>query len=294
MAALCAWRGHAMTLWSPRGGGTRHLGHEVATRGVLEGRWRIEVAADLWRAVEQAEAIIIALPPQAMPTILQRLASALMAEAPVLFVPTGALAPALLHQFTGARGIAPPMAALPVPPILARRDPDGVVAISAIRPRLWLGALPVEAMPDMLVATEALFGLPVEPLGDVLAAALAEPGAVFGAAQLFAPAGLKHGLGRLLLGLTAERDALARAVGRVGLPSIAELVTEQGGLPDPPRPLGEIGAGLAFLEAMARATQVGAPLVTAALQLLETTSGEAFGQHPVLAALDPDTLARIM
>jgi len=294
MAALCAWRGHVVTLWSPRGGGTRHLGHELETRGVLEGRWRIRVAADLWRAAEQAEAIIIALPGAAMPAILQRLAAALVGELPILFAPAGALAPALLHQFAGARGVAAPMAALPVPPILARRDPDGVVAISAIRPRLWLGALPVEALEDMRRATEALFGLAVEPLSDVLTASLAEPGAIFGAAQIFAPPGVQHGLGRLLLGLTAERDALALAFGRQGLPGIAQLVTEQGGLPDPLRPHHEIGAGLSFLEAMARATQTPVPLITAALQLLEAATGKVFGPHPVLSAMDPDVLAQTM
>ncbi len=293
MAALCALRGHTVTLWSPRGGGTRHLGHELETRGVLEGRWRVQVAADLWRAAEQAEAIIIALPGAAMPAILQRLASALVGELPILFAPAGALAPALLHQFTSARGVAAPIGALPVPPILARRDPDGVVAISAIRPRLWLAALPVEALEDLLLATQALFGLPVEPLSDMLAASLAEPGAIFGAAQFFAPAGVQHGLGRLLLGLTAERDALAHAVGRQGLPGIAELVTEQGGLPDPPRPLSEIGAGLAFLQAMGVTSETPTPLITAALQLLEAATGEGFGPHPVLATLDRDVLARI-
>lgn len=266
------------------------MGHELETRGVLEGRWRVQVAADLWRAAEQAEAIIIALPGAAMPAILQRLAAALVGGLPILFAPAGALAPALLRQFAGARGVTPPMAALPVPPILARRDPDGVVAISAIRPRLWLGALPVEAFEDMHRTTEALFGLAVEPLSDVLTAALAEPGAIFGAAQIFAPQGVQHALGRLLLGLTAERDALAHAFGRQGLPGIAQLVTEQGGLPDPLRPHSEIGAGLSFLEAMARATQTAVPLTSAALQLLEAATGIVFGPHPVLAALDRDVL----
>ena len=294
MAALCAWRGHAVTLWSPRGGGTRHLGHELKTRGVLEGHWRVQVAADLWRAAEQAEAIIIALPGAAMPSILQRLAAALVGKLPILFAPAGAMAPALLHQFASARGVAPPMAALPVPPILARRDPDGVVAISAIRPRLWLGALPADALEEMLLATEALFGLPIEPLSDVLAASLAEPGAIFGAAQLFAPTGVQHGLGRLLLGLTAERDALAHAVGREGLPGIAELVTEQGGLPNPPRPLDEIGTGLAFLQAVGTTSETATPLITAALQMLQAATGEGFGPHPVLAALDRDALARMI
>ncbi len=294
MAALCAWRGHAVTLWSPRGGGTRHLGHELETRGVLEGRWRVRVAADLWRAAEQAEALIIALPGVAMPAILPRLASALVGEPLILFAPAGALAPVLLQQFASARGVSPPIGALPVPPTLARRDPDGVVTISAIRPRLWLAALPVQALEEVRAATQALFGLPAEPLSDVLAACLAEPGAIFGAAQLFAPAGVQHALGRMLLSLTTERDALAQAAGREGLPGIAHLVTEQGGLPNPPRPLVEIGAGLAFLQAIGRASETATPLITSALYLLEAATGEGFGPNPILAALDRNVLAQLM
>ncbi|UPY38094.1 hypothetical protein [Sediminicoccus sp. KRV36] len=294
MAAIMSARGHAVSLWSPRGGGTRHLGSEIATRGALEGRWKIHVAADLWRAAELSELILIALPEPALLPILQRLAGALIGAPDILFAPAGGLAPALLHQLMAARGIAPRIGALPAPPILARRDADGVIAITALRPRLWLGALPMPAAPGLAVLAEALFGLPVELLADVLAAGLAEPGALIEAARLFAPAGQAHGLGRLLLALAAERDAVCLALGRGGLPGIATLVTEQGGLADPPRPLIETGLGLTFLDAMARASHTPAPLLTGALNLLEAAMGERFGPHPVLAALDQPTLAGIM
>jgi hypothetical protein len=294
MAALMVWRGHEVTLWSPRGGGTRHLSHELATRGILAGRWPVRVAADLWRATESAEAIVIALPPVAQPAILQRLASALVGSTNILFAPPAGLAPALLHQFTAARGFAPRLGALPAPPALAARAADGVVEVTALRPRLWLGGLPPEATGELAALTGRLFGLPVEPLSDILAAGLTEPGAVVEAARLLSPQGVAHAVGRLLLGLAAERDALGAAMGRTGLPGIAALVTEQGGLPAERRPLAETGSGLAFLEAMARASQIPAPLVGAALYLLETAAGERFGPHPVLAALEPGLLARLL
>lgn len=294
MAALACWRGHDVTLWSPRGGGTRHLGHELATRGVLEGSWRIRVAADLWRATETAEAIVIALPPVAQPAILQRLASALVGTSDILFAPAAGLAPALLHQFAAARGFVPHLGALAVPPALAGRGADGVVEVTALRPRLWVGGQPREATAGLVVLTERLFGLPVEPLGDILAAGLTEPGALVEAARILAPPGVAHAVGRLLLGLAAERDAVGAATGRTGLPGIAALVTEQGGLPAERRPLTETGAGLAFLEAMARASGTPAPLVSAALHVLETAAGERFGPHPVLAALEPGPLARLL
>ncbi|MEI6159578.1 MAG: hypothetical protein WCP77_07080, partial [Roseococcus sp.] len=140
----------------------------------------------------------------------------------------------------------------------------------------------------------ALFGLPVTHLDDILAAGLAEPGALIEAARLFAPPGQTHGLGRLLLALAAERDAIAASLGRAALPGIAALVTEQGGLPDPARPLIETGLGLVFLEAIARASHTPAPLLSGALGLLEAAVGERFGPHPVLAALDPPVLAAIL
>jgi opine dehydrogenase len=294
MAALMAWRGHDVTLWSPRGGGTRHLGHELTTRGVLAGGWRIRIAADLWRATETAEVILIALPAVAQPSILQRLASALVGTPDVLFAPAAGLAPALLHQFAAARGFGLRLGALAVPPAMAVRGADGVVEVTALRPRLWVGGLPSGATADLAIVTERLFGLPVEPLVDILAASLAEPGALIEAARILAPPGVTHALGRLLLGLAAERDAVGQALGRAGLPGIAALVTEQGGLPALRRPLGETGGGLAFLEAMARVSQTPAPLVSATLRVLETAAGESFGPHPVLAALEPGPLAGLL
>ncbi|MBS7791738.1 NAD(P)-binding domain-containing protein [Roseococcus sp. SDR] len=294
MAALMAWRGHDVTLWSPRGGGTRHLGHELMTRGVLAGAWRIRVAADLWRAAEVAEAILIALPPAAQPSILQRLASALVGTPDILFAPAGGLAPALLHQFATARGFVPRLGALAVPPALAARGADGVVEVMALRPRLWVGGLPPGATHDLVTLTERLFGLPAVPIGDILAAGLAEPGALVEAARILAPPGVAHAVGRLLLGLAAERDAVGKAMGRHDLPGIAALVSEQGGLPAERRPLAETGGGLAFLEAMARASRTPVPLVSSALQVLETAAGESFSPHPVLAALEPAPLARLL
>jgi len=294
MAGLMSWRGHHVTLWSPRGGGTRHLGHELATRGVLEGRWRVHVAADLWRATERAEVVLIALPAHALPSILQRLASALVGTPDIIFAPAAGLAPALLHQWIAARGLAARMGALPVPPLLAGRDAEGVVEIMAIRPRLWLGAMPTEATPALAGLTQDLFGLPVEPMADILAAGLAEPWAIMQAARILAPAGVAHGVGRLLLALAAERDAVGQALHRDGLPGIATLVTEQGGLPPQGRALAETGMGLAFLEALGRERQTPTPLVTAALHVLETAADERFGPHPVLAALEPAALAALL
>ncbi|MDB5413116.1 MAG: octopine/nopaline dehydrogenase [Rubritepida sp.] len=294
MAALIANREHEVTLWSPRGGGTRHLGANLVTRGVLEGSWRLRIAADLGRALDQAELVLVALPGHVLAPLLHRLATVLVGNPDILLTPPGALAPLLLRNLALSRGISPRVGALPVPPVAARREADGATHIVAIRPRIWLGSLPVEASPRLIAILDEAFGLPVERLADVLAAALAEPAPLIGAAQLFAPQGVPNAAGRLLLGLAAERDALAEACGRGSLPSIAELVMEQGGLPEAALPLAEVAAGLAFLDGLARATRTPAPLIGAALQLLEGATGERLSPHPLMAELDAESLAKAL
>jgi opine dehydrogenase len=294
MAGLAASREHDVTLWSPRGGGTRHLGNRLKTRGLLEGSWPLRIAADLGRALDGAEVVLVALPGHVLPHLLHRMAATLVGEPAVLLTPPGALAPLLLHALAQSRGLSLPVAALPVPPVAARRDGDGAIDITAIRPRIWAGGLPAAARRLLAETLVDLFGLPVEPLADVLAAGLAEPTALIGAARMLAPATVPHGVARLLLGLSAERDALAAACGRGALPGMAEMVMEQGGLPETLPPLPELGAGLAFLEALGRATGHPVPLIAAALQLLEGATGESFSPHPVMKDLDAAFLAKVL
>lgn len=294
MAGLAASRDHEVALWSPRGGGTRHLGNRLKTRGRLVGSWPIRIAADLGRALDGAEVVVVALPGHVLPQLLHRMAATLVGEPTVILTPPGALAPLLLHGLAQSRGLSVPVGAMPVPPVAARRDGDGAIDITAIRPRVWAGGLPAAARLLLADTLVDLFGLPVEPLSDVLAAGLAEPTALIGAALMLAPAAIPHGVARLLLSLAAERDALAAACGRGALPGMAEMVMEQGGLPAALPPLPELGAGLAFLEALGRATGHPVPLIAAALQLLEATTGESFPPHPVMKDLDAAFLGKVL
>ncbi|WP_424814637.1 NAD(P)-binding domain-containing protein [Roseococcus sp. YIM B11640] len=291
MAGLLAYRGHDVALWSPRGGGTRHLGDRLRTRGAFEGHWKIRIAADLGRAVEGADALLVAMPGHVIPPLLHRLAAVLVGAPDVFLAPPGALAPLLLRDLVAARGLTPRIGALPVPPLAARREPGGGLHVAAVRPRLWLGALAPVEQAALMARLDGLFGLPVEPLAGVLGAALAEPAPLIGAARLLAPPGLAHAVGRLVLGLAAERDAMARAMGCGALPPILKLIEEQGGLPEATPSLEETAAGLAFLDGLARAAHKPAPLAAAALRLLEAASGSALSPHPVMRELDPRSLA---
>jgi flavin-dependent dehydrogenase len=49
-AVLAGTRGHSVTLWSPRGGGTRGIADALLAEGRVQGRLPVRVAADLGRA----------------------------------------------------------------------------------------------------------------------------------------------------------------------------------------------------------------------------------------------------
>jgi hypothetical protein len=296
MAARAAAQGHDAVLWSPRGGGTRHILGTVTTRGAMPGRWPLRVAADLGRAIEGADVLVICLPTAVLPTAVTRIAGALRGDPAILFAPAGGLAALLLQHQLRARGGVPRIGALPVLPLLARRDSDGALTITGARPRLWVAGLPAASTPNLAELTGRVFGLPVDGLSDALAAGLAEPIGLLGAAALITPpggahAGAEDGPHRMLRAFARERDALAAAAGR-RLPTIEALLDGVGKLPVPP--MEETLAGLEFLGAMGRATRTPLPLLGGALALLRTAMGVRGGGHPVLAALDGATLQRAL
>lgn len=291
MAALAAARGHEAVLWSPRGGGTRHILGSVTTRGALAGRWPVRVAADLGRAMEGADAVLICLPPAVLPGGVVRIAGALRGDPALIFAPSGGLAALLLQRELLARGGVPRIGALPALPLLAQRNGDGSLSVTGQRPRLWLAGLPAAAAPALAELTGRIFAMPVDPLPDMLAAGLADPMALVGAARLLAPARMEEAPPRLLAAFGRERDALAAACGRV-LPGLDELLAGTGALADPP--LAETMHGLEFLAALGRATRTPLPLLGGALAILKAGMGGGASAHPVLAALDGPTLARAL
>jgi len=291
MAAQAAACGHDSVLWSPRGGGTRHLLGAVSTRGVMAGRWPVRVAADLGRAMEGADAVIICLPPAVLPGGVVRIAGALRGDPAMLFAPAGGLAALLLQRQLLARGGVPRIGALPALPLVAQRNTDGSLAVTGRRPLLWVAGLPAATGPALAQLTARIFGVPVDPLPDMLAAGLAEPMALLGAARLLAPARVEEAPLRLLAAMGRERDALAAACGRA-LPSLQSLLDGAGPLPDPPSQ--ETLQGLDFLTALGRATRTPLPLLGGALALLKAGLGSGPTGHPVMAALDGPTLARAL
>ncbi len=283
-AALAAARGHHVTLWSPRGGGTRFIGSAVETHGLLAGRFPLRVAADIGRAIESAEAVLVVVPGHVQASLMERLARVINGRPAVLVAPATSLSPLLLDRMLGPRGITAEVAGLAAPPVAARRLPDGRLWVGAVRPMLWLGSDGAAAR--LAGVATALFGMPVRALGGLLGASLAEMSGLADAALLLAPAGEAAAASRLLAALAAERDALAAKLG-LTLPDAAAHFAEIGGLPplDPARAMAQAGLALSFLATLGSATATALPMTEAALRLLEVTSGQAMRGNAVLSTL---------
>lgn len=281
-AALAAGRGHAVTLWSPRGGGTRGIAAAVLAEGALRGRFPLRVAADLGRALADADAVLLAVPGAAQASVMHRVAGVVQGAPAVLVAPATALAPLLLERLLVARGIRVPVGALAQPPVIARRLGADRVWVDAVLPRLALAAVPAAAVARLGPVAAALFGLGVDPLADALVAALADAMPLLHAAQALSPAAPA----RLAAALLAERDALAAAFGH--------RLPEPGPLPPPEaaRAPAEAPHALSFLLALGQAARVRLPVAEAVLTLLEVQTGQKLRGNAILAELDPRSLAR--
>ena len=293
IAALTASRGHRAALWSPRGGGTRRIGASIDVYGLLEGRFPVRVAADIGRAVEGADAVVVAVPGHAQQPVLQQLARVLNGQPAVFVAPAASLSPLLLARMLEPRGLDAAVGGLAFPPLAARRLPDGRLWIGALRRRLFLGA---DGDPARLIrVAEALFGAPVRALPDLLAASLADLSGLADAAQLLAPPDSAQAAMRLLTALSEERQALCAAL-RVPPRPAGDYFAEIGGLPplDAARALGQGALALSFQITMAAATNTRLPMTEAALRLLEVIAGTTMRRNPVLAALGEDQLRALI
>ena len=289
IAALAASRGHRSSLWSPRGGGTRYIGSSIDVHGLLEGRFPVRVAADIGRAVEGADVVVVAVPGHAQQPVLQQLARVLNGRPAVFVAPAASLSPLLLARMLEPRGLDSVVGGLAFPPLAARRLPDGRLWIGALRRRLFLGT---DGDPARLVAAaESLFGAPVRALPDLLAASLADLSGLADAAQLLAPPDSAQATMRLLTALSDERQALCATLRVLPSPS-TDYFADIGGLPplDAARALGQGALALSFQITMAAATRCRLPMTEAALRLLEVIAGTSMRRNPVLAALGEEQL----
>jgi opine dehydrogenase len=296
-AALAAARGHTVTLWSPRGGGTAGIINSVAVDGALVGRFPVKVAADLGRAAAEADCLLLAVPGHAQPGVMRRLAAVVQGTPVVLVSPATALSPLLLEQLLAARGLRLAIGALATPPLLAERLGPDQVRLLRVRGQVALAALPHSALGPIAPLLPTLFGVPAAGLPDPLSAALFDLMPLVQAAQALGGANgaEPQAVMRLVLALAAERDRLATACGH-RMPDAGRFFAELGGLPkaEPARALAEAPHALTFLLALGAAAGVAVPVAEAALTLLEVLGGQELRRHAVLEGLAPGTLERLV
>jgi opine dehydrogenase len=329
-AVLAVSRGHAAVLWSPRGSGTHGIGATLQAEGVIAGTARVEVAVDVARAVEGAQAVLVAVPPHALGPVLRRVAPMLPAGVPVLLAPSHSLAPLLLDRLLAMRGVASPIAGLAQPPVIATRTGAETVHIQALPEQVELAAVPADQAPHLARLVATLFGVAVLPLRDALGAALAAAEPVRQAALALGNvtrieageawdthARMTPAVCRLMEGLDAERLALAAAYGHAApslavqlhratgvkegrlLEMAAALAAAQGPSPGPKgldaAHLAEgVTYGLSLWLKLAAPQRVPMPLTTAAVALLESLWGVTLSGDDLLEGLDLAQLPRLL
>jgi opine dehydrogenase len=244
-AALAVRRGHAVTLWSPRGGGTHGIGAGLRVSGLLTGRAQVGIAVDVGRALRGAEAALLAVPPAALGVVIRRIAPMLPPSLPVLLMPSQSLAPLLLARLTEGRN---PVAALGAPPFEARRLAPDDIALTALAAEADLASVPAAAAPALAALAADLLGVPVRPCPGLMAVLLGRADHVrMASLALLSLTRIERGetwdeaeqataaTCRLMAALDAERLALAAAAGFV-LPNLAQSLAGLHGLPAAPLP----------------------------------------------------------
>lgn len=316
VAAYCHHQGHAATLWSPSGAGTADLaaGQPLRYGGVIEGVAQPRVAPDLPAALEDADAVFIALPANAHASVLARLGQCLPGGLPVIVSASSSVGALLLDRELARRGLRNLIAVFGTTPLTARRASGAEVRVLALRSRLDLAALPVSQGPAALALCAALFGERFRLNGDILAMSLANVNPIaHGALALCNITRMERAehwpqyhymtpyVARLIEALDAERLALAAAVGsRLGsihahfhnsfgvpetdLASIAaEIHRRRGGPPGPTDPLHrfvleDLPFGLVFFAALATMAEVPLPLTRSLITLIDSLYGRSFAQ----------------
>jgi opine dehydrogenase len=329
-AALATSRGHGVTLWSPRGGGTHGIGATLAAEGALSGTARVDVAVDLGRAVAAAEAVMISVPPHALGPVMRRVAPMLRPGVPVVLAPGHSLAPLLLDRLLAVRGLRTPLGAMAQPPVVAARSGPDTVRILAIRERVEIAAVPAEEAVPLARLCADLFGMPFVPLADALGSALATAEPVLqaalamgnltrieGAEEWDLYRGMTPAVCRVMARLDGERLALAAAYGHA-VPPLPLQLHRAAGVAEAPLPAmaralsaalgptaGPLGLdaahlaesvtyGLGLWLRLADARGLPMPLTAASVAVLEAMWGAALTGDDLLEGLDLAELPRLL
>lgn len=158
-AALLASAGHAVTLWSPRGGDLSALRQgPLLAVGALQAQVQVAVADNALALCQAADVLLVAVPAQGHRAVMDALLPGLHAAHRVIVSSMASLSALYLAEAAGGRGLAVPLASLASTVLTARRESPDRVRVLTRRASLGLSALPQAAGPALLALCQALFG----------------------------------------------------------------------------------------------------------------------------------------
>ena len=229
--ATAAWlerAGHRAVLWSPSGRRTEALaaGAPLTATGALEGEFRPGVAASAEALVEEADAVMLALPGYGHKAALDAVAPHLRQPQAVIVSSHASFGALHLGTALAERGLSLPIVAWGTTLATARQPDLTTVQVNTVRERIDLATVPEDRAEEGLALCRRLFGDRFVAREGLLAIALSnlnpqnhmgialcnmtrmELGEAWGQGAHVTP-----NVGRLLEALDAERLAIADALG---------------------------------------------------------------------------------
>jgi opine dehydrogenase len=330
MAALMSSRNIDVHLWAPSPIGVQTLlaGKPIVATGVVEGEFRASVNLDLSEAVEDAEAVIVAVPGNGHKALIDLLAPRVRKDQLIAISSHMSLSALYLSRQLSLCGVGSPISAWATTAIAGRRTNPGEVHIASVRKHVIACTVRLEDNAAAAHLLTSMFGDVFEPASDVMAVTLAnvnpethlavalcnltriEYGEEWGSYR-----GISTTVGRLIEGLDAERLQLASRFNlsvqtvqehlheSFGLPlgSVAEMAAEQdirrNGTPLGPATLAhryvteDVPFGIVPLVKFGKIAEVAMPLHEAGLALISALYGRSFiAENDILPRLDVDKL----
>lgn len=158
-AAWIAERGHAVSLWAPRGNSTEALRlAPLQAHGVLQTSTMVEVAQDAEEVCAGADVLLIAVPLNGHRTVMDTLLPHLRSGQTVIVSSMGSLSALYLYEAAMARGIRLSIASFGTTVLTARRRSATEVQIMTRRTLLGVSCLPKSHQSSTLDTCETLFG----------------------------------------------------------------------------------------------------------------------------------------
>ena len=158
-SAFLAERGHQPVLWSPSGRASPlAASNTIHAEGALTGSYPVSVAATCRDALQDADAVLIALPANYHRAAMDALAPHLQPRQTVLISGHLSFGALYLAKLLHARGLAVPIGAWGTTVTTGRRLAPDRVRISNIRQRVDVAAIPGRDADSVLTLCQTLFG----------------------------------------------------------------------------------------------------------------------------------------